>query len=73
MNNSQNLPARHTHNSAAVPDISALWRELSVLADIAPEGERPGLAMARTRLLDGVPAWRLPDVLDALAVGRALA
>jgi hypothetical protein len=53
--------------------ISALWHELSIMADIVPEGQRPGLVMARTRLLDGVPSWRLPATLDALADGRALA
>ncbi len=53
--------------------ISTLWHELSSLADLAPEGQRAGLALARTRLLDGIPAWCLPAVLDALATGRALA
>lgn len=73
MNDSRNTHTEHNHGNVAAPGVSALWRELSTLADIAPEGQRPGLARARTRLLDGVPAWRLPAVLDALATGRALA
>lgn len=66
---------KHTRvNPLSSPNaISALWHELSALADIVPEGQRPGLAMARTQLLDGVPPWRLPAVLDVLAAGRALA
>jgi len=53
--------------------LQSLWREFVGLADIVPEGQRPGLAMARTRLLDGVPSWRLPAILNALTGERALA
>lgn len=73
MNGTRTHAGGQRRDDTAAQDISTLWRELSTLADIAPEGQRPGLAMARTRLLDGVPAWCLPSVLDALAAGRALA
>ena len=58
------------------PDYTAIatrWHKFSALSDFVPEGQRPGLAMARTRLLEDVPAWLLPAVLDALNEGRALA
>lgn len=51
---------------AEIPD---LWRESVAVESLAPDGLRGGLARARTRLLDAVPAWRLPEFLDGLAAG----
>ena len=57
----------------SISEISYLWNELLARETLAPKGRRMGIALARTRLFDGFPAWRLPDVLDALNEGRALA
>jgi hypothetical protein len=43
------------------------WRHYSELEAMAAPGLRPGLARARTALLAGIPAWRLPAVLNMLA------
>lgn len=55
-------------------DIEAIadhWSAFAGSESLAPDGLRAGLARARTALLSNVPAWRLPDVLDALATGAA--
>lgn len=52
-------------------EIPTRWRESCALEAIAPDGLRGGLARARTRLLDTVPTWQLPEVLDSLTAGGA--
>ena len=49
-------------------DIPGLWRELTTLASLVPSGQVAGIHRLRTRLLVLIPKWRLPDVLDALAL-----
>lgn len=48
---------------AVIPD---LWSELCSLASLVPSGEAAGVHRLRTKLLDGVPSWKLPETLDAL-------
>lgn len=62
----------HQRNLASfsAPDpaeIVDLWRESVTLESIAPAGLRGGVARRRTRLLAGVPSWRLPEFLDQLS------
>ena len=62
--------AERSSDNVDLATIATRWQEYSALSDIAPKGQRPGLAMARTRLLEGVPSWLLPAVLDALNIPR---
>ena len=66
------LTERRSDN-ADLATIATRWHEFSALSDIAPKGQRIGLAMARTLLLESVPTWQIPVLLDALAEGKALA
>lgn len=62
------VKSKLSHCSNPSPEqLPSLWHELAILADVAPEGERAGLARKRTALLANIPAWRLPAVLDALS------
>ena len=53
-------------------EIPDLWYELSAHESLAPDRLRGGLARARTALLSAVPSWKLPEILESLAAGRAL-
>lgn len=53
--------------------IPGLWHKLTGVANLASAGEAIGAHLLRSRLLDGVPSWRLPEVLDSLTTkGEAI-
>ncbi len=55
--------------SPKIEEIPAIWLELLTLESLAPIRLRGGIARARTALLSSVPAWMLPQFLDALPGG----
>jgi hypothetical protein len=60
--------ATTTENTPLVnPEIARTWRNLLAAEVAAPPGLRGGLARARTALLDSIPPWQLPAVMDSLA------
>lgn len=59
------------YENPAPESISSLWAELSTLATFVPAGEAGGVHRLRSRLLDGVESWRLPEVLDQLSEATA--
>lgn len=63
----QNAFRKHrTEKSPGITEIPSLWRQAVLTESLAPDSLRGGLARARTRLLDSIPSWMLPQFLDQL-------
>lgn len=65
------ITRHHVEVNPSLEKIPTLWRQALVTESLAPAGLRGGLARARTRLLDAVPPWQLPEVLDSLTTEGA--
>ncbi len=63
-------PRSIVHVNPTTEEISAIWSELLTLESLAPVRLRGGIARARTALLSSVPAWMLPQFLDALQLRK---
>jgi hypothetical protein len=68
-----NLHRSIHHVNKSFEELYEAWQQSLTAESFASERLRGGIARARTRLLSGIPSWRLPDVLNSLAAGGDIA